>query len=137
LHQNRPRAAAWTHARVAPGSCAPLAADAPAGRLEMRPEPCGHGSKRLTRFPPRTYDPWLLPDSHMRAHRKAAMPEFQFRGPMLLLSGTANRPLAEEIGEHMGMPLGDITVKSFADGEIFVRINQNARGRDVYIIQPT
>lgn len=56
---------------------------------------------------------------------------------MLLLSGTANRPLAEEIGRHMGLPLGDATVKRFADGEIFVRINQNARGRDVFIIQPT
>jgi len=56
---------------------------------------------------------------------------------MLLLSGTANRPLAEEIGRHMGLPLGDSTVRRFADGEIFVRINQNARGRDVFIIQPT
>jgi ribose-phosphate pyrophosphokinase len=56
---------------------------------------------------------------------------------MLLLSGTANRPLAEEIGRHMGLPLGDATIKRFADGEIFVRINQNARGRDVFIIQPT
>jgi ribose-phosphate pyrophosphokinase len=37
----------------------------------------------------------------------------------------------------MGLPLGDSTVKRFADGEIFVRINQNARGRDVFIIQPT
>ncbi|HWV55992.1 MAG TPA: ribose-phosphate pyrophosphokinase [Longimicrobiales bacterium] len=65
------------------------------------------------------------------------MPEFLYRGPMLLLSGTANRPLAEEIAEHMGMPLGDMTLRTFADGEIFVRINQNARGRDVFIIQPT
>ncbi|MGH7446716.1 MAG: ribose-phosphate pyrophosphokinase-like domain-containing protein, partial [Longimicrobiales bacterium] len=56
---------------------------------------------------------------------------------MLLLSGTANRPLAEEIGRHMGLPLGDSTIRRFADGEIFVRINQNARGRDVFIIQPT
>ena len=55
----------------------------------------------------------------------------------MLLSGTANRPLSEEIAEHMGVPLGDITVKRFADGEIFVRLNQNARGRDVYIVQPT
>jgi ribose-phosphate pyrophosphokinase len=56
---------------------------------------------------------------------------------MLLLSGTANRPLAEEIARHMGLPLGDATIRRFADGEIFVRINQNARGRDVFIIQPT
>ncbi|HEX7048715.1 MAG TPA: ribose-phosphate pyrophosphokinase [Longimicrobiales bacterium] len=65
------------------------------------------------------------------------MPDHESRGPMLLLSGTANRPLAEEIAEHMGLPLGDVTIKRFADGEIFTRINQNARGRDVFIIQPT
>ena len=57
--------------------------------------------------------------------------------PLLLLSGTANQPLAQEIAEHMGMPLADLTVRRFQDGEIFVRINQNARGRDVFIIQPT
>jgi ribose-phosphate pyrophosphokinase len=56
---------------------------------------------------------------------------------MLLLGGTANRPLAEEIAEQLGLPLGDATIRRFADGEIFVRLNQNARGRDVYIIQPT
>jgi ribose-phosphate pyrophosphokinase len=56
---------------------------------------------------------------------------------MLLLCGTANRPLADEIARHMGLPLGDATVRRFSDGEIFVRINQNARGRDVFIIQPT
>lgn len=65
------------------------------------------------------------------------MPDHQFRGPMLLLAGTANRPLAEEIAERMELPLGEVTIKRFADGEIFVRIDQNARGRDVFIIQPT
>lgn len=60
-----------------------------------------------------------------------------FKSSLLLLSGTANRPLAEEIAQHMRMPLADATVKRFADGEIFVRINENARGRDVFIIQPT
>jgi ribose-phosphate pyrophosphokinase len=59
------------------------------------------------------------------------------QAPMLLLSGTANRPLAEEVSRHMGLPLCDATIRRFADGEIFVRINQNARGRDVFIIQPT
>ena len=58
-------------------------------------------------------------------------------GPLLLLSGTAHPQLAEEVAEKLGMPLGDATVKRFADGEIFVRINQNARGRDVFIVQPT
>ncbi len=57
--------------------------------------------------------------------------------PMLLLAGTANPPLAQEIADQIGMPLGDLTVRRFQDGEIFVRINQNARGRDVFILQPT
>jgi ribose-phosphate pyrophosphokinase len=65
------------------------------------------------------------------------MVENPAQAPMLLLAGTANRPLAEEISRHMGLPLGDATIKRFADGEIFVRINQNARGRDIFIIQPT
>ncbi len=61
----------------------------------------------------------------------------EYPNSLLLLSGTANRPLAEEIAQHMGTTLADCTVKRFADGEIFVRINENARGRDVFIIQPT
>ncbi len=58
-------------------------------------------------------------------------------GPMMLLAGSANRPLAEEMAQDLGIPLADITIRRFADGEIFVRINENARGRDVFIIQPT
>jgi ribose-phosphate pyrophosphokinase len=59
------------------------------------------------------------------------------RGPLLLLSGRANRPLAEEIGQLLGSPVDGATLRDFADGEIFVRIDRNARGRDVFIIQPT
>jgi ribose-phosphate pyrophosphokinase len=59
------------------------------------------------------------------------------RGPLLLLSGRANRPLAAEIGELIGKSPDAATIKQFADGEIFVRIDRNARGRDVYIVQPT
>jgi ribose-phosphate pyrophosphokinase len=59
------------------------------------------------------------------------------RGPLLLLSGRANRPLAQEIGERIGKSPDAATVRQFADGEIFVRIDRNARGRDVFIIQPT
>jgi len=59
------------------------------------------------------------------------------RGPLLLLSGRANRPLAEEIGEALGKSTRAASIHNFADGEIFVRIDRNARGRDVFIIQPT
>jgi ribose-phosphate pyrophosphokinase len=56
---------------------------------------------------------------------------------MMLLSGTANRPLAEEIASALDLSLTDASVSRFADGEIFVRLNENARGRDVFIVQPT
>jgi ribose-phosphate pyrophosphokinase len=59
------------------------------------------------------------------------------RTEMLLLSGTANRPLAEEIAAFLGQPVCEVTVRRFADGEIFVRIDENVRGQDVFIIQPT
>lgn len=54
-----------------------------------------------------------------------------------LLSGSANRALAEEIGRHMGIELCKATSTRFADGEIFVRIDENIRGNDVFIVQPT
>lgn len=59
------------------------------------------------------------------------------RSQMLLMSGTANRPLAEEVARSLGQPLCAVTIRRFADGEIFVKIDENVRGRDVYIIQPT
>src|SRR5438094_9585496 len=54
-----------------------------------------------------------------------------------LLCGTANRPLAEEMARHIGVELCKVTLSRFADGEIFVRIDENVRGNDVFIIQPT
>jgi ribose-phosphate pyrophosphokinase len=59
------------------------------------------------------------------------------RGPLMLLTGTANLSLAEEVASNLGAPLGDTTVRRFADGEIFVRINENVRGRDTFILQST
>ena len=54
-----------------------------------------------------------------------------------LLSGTGNRPLAEEIGRQLGIALTKVTCNRFADGEIFVRIDENVRGNDVFIVQST
>jgi ribose-phosphate pyrophosphokinase len=59
------------------------------------------------------------------------------RGPLLLLAGRANRPLSQEIADLLGIELDGVTIRDFADGEIFVRIDRNARGRDVFIIQTT
>jgi ribose-phosphate pyrophosphokinase len=55
----------------------------------------------------------------------------------MMLSGTANRPLADEIARSLGIPLGEVEIRRFADGEIFVRIDENVRGRDLFIVQPT
>jgi ribose-phosphate pyrophosphokinase len=54
-----------------------------------------------------------------------------------LLTGNANRPLAEEIGQYLRVPLADAEVSRFSDGEVYVQINENVRGTDVFVIQPT
>ena len=54
-----------------------------------------------------------------------------------LLSGGANRALAEEIARNLNLELCKVTTSRFADGEIFVRIDENIRGHDVFIVQPT
>ncbi len=55
----------------------------------------------------------------------------------VILSGTSNRPLAQKICEKLGKQLGHSEVKRFSDGEIFAEIQENVRGRDVYLIQST
>jgi ribose-phosphate pyrophosphokinase len=54
-----------------------------------------------------------------------------------LFSGNANRPLAEEIAQYLHVRLGDAEVSRFSDGEVYVQINENVRGQDVFVIQPT
>jgi ribose-phosphate pyrophosphokinase len=55
----------------------------------------------------------------------------------VILSGNANRPLAEKICEKLGKTLGHAESRRFSDGEIFVEIGENVRGRDVYVVQST
>src|SRR5688572_18345551 len=59
------------------------------------------------------------------------------RDPLMVLSASANCALAEEVAATMGVPLGTTTIRRFADGEIFVRIDENVRGRDLFILQST
>jgi ribose-phosphate pyrophosphokinase len=56
---------------------------------------------------------------------------------MKIFAGRANRPLAEEMAGFLGTGLGDCEIEQFSDGEIFVKINENVRGVDVFIVQPT
>lgn len=54
-----------------------------------------------------------------------------------LLAGSANVPLAQEIARYLGMELGPMVRKRFADGELYIQIQESIRGCDVYLIQPT
>jgi ribose-phosphate pyrophosphokinase len=56
---------------------------------------------------------------------------------MKIVTGTAHPRLVADICAYLGVPPCDTTVSSFPDGETFVRINENIRGRDVFIVQPT
>lgn len=54
-----------------------------------------------------------------------------------LITGNANKPLANEVARYSGIPLGDIDLFKFSNDEAFVKINDNVRGSDVFVIQPT
>jgi ribose-phosphate pyrophosphokinase len=54
-----------------------------------------------------------------------------------LFSGSANRPLAEEIAAHIGVKLGEVKLQRFADGEVYFQLLENVRGVDVFVVQPT
>lgn len=56
---------------------------------------------------------------------------------MKIFTGNSNRALANDVANQLGVSLGKITVNKFADGEVNVMVNENVRGKDVYIIQPT
>ena len=54
-----------------------------------------------------------------------------------LISGTANRKLAEEVSRLLKIPLTPVEIKRFSDGEIYCRFLESVRGADAYLIQPT
>jgi ribose-phosphate pyrophosphokinase len=67
--------------------------------------------------------------------QKAQM--YHFEPELKIFSGNANPALAHAICDYLGTKLADATVSSFPDGETLVKINENIRGRDVFIVQPT
>ena len=56
---------------------------------------------------------------------------------LTIFTGNANRKLAQDICGYLEIPLGDATVNRFSEGEIHLKINQDVRGRDVFVVQPT
>lgn len=61
----------------------------------------------------------------------------QHSGGLKIFSGNGNMSLALEITRHLGVNLGKATVGRFADGEVNVVVQENVRGKDVYVVQPT
>ena len=56
---------------------------------------------------------------------------------LMVFSGAAHKPLAEEICRHLKTPLGKANITTFSDGEFYFQILENVRGKDVFVIQPT
>jgi len=56
---------------------------------------------------------------------------------LMVFSGNANLPLAHAVVQHLNIPLGRAQVSRFSDGEVMVEINENVRGKDVFVLQPT
>jgi len=56
---------------------------------------------------------------------------------LMVFTGNANPALAQKIVKRLGIPMGDATVTQFSDGEIAVELNENVRGRDVFVVQST
>ncbi|NOZ73868.1 MAG: ribose-phosphate pyrophosphokinase [FCB group bacterium] len=54
-----------------------------------------------------------------------------------IFTGRSNPVLSENIARYLGNPLGEVTIKTFADGELWVKYEENIRGKDVFIVQPT
>jgi ribose-phosphate pyrophosphokinase len=61
----------------------------------------------------------------------------QPREEITIFTGNANRPLAQEICSYLQVPLGEAEVKRFSDGEVWVEIDENVRGKDVFVVQST
>ena len=56
---------------------------------------------------------------------------------MKILTGNSNRPLAEAISAYLNLPLVNASIRRFSDMEVFVEIQENVRGEDVFVVQPT
>jgi ribose-phosphate pyrophosphokinase len=63
--------------------------------------------------------------------------QYGLYGPLAVFSGTANPELAREVAERLDKPLGSVTIRQFANGNVFAQLAESVRGKDVFLIQPT
>lgn len=68
---------------------------------------------------------------------KVTLPSLNDNNRLRLLSGSANLELSQEVARYLGVGLGPMIRKRFADGELYVQIQESIRGCDVYLLQPT
>jgi len=66
-----------------------------------------------------------------------AMPAPESDSSIIVFTGNANPRLAQDVVRHLQLQMGDASVGSFSDGEVQIEINENVRGKDVFIMQPT
>ena len=57
--------------------------------------------------------------------------------PLMIFSGNSNKQLAVDVASHLKLSVGKASVSTFSDGEVSVEIQENVRGQDIFIIQPT
>lgn len=81
----------------------------------------------------RKYRLWLLTTSNHPSHHQKVSDVTD----LMVFTGNANPDLAKKIVDHLGMPLGNVSVSQFSDGEINVELHDNVRGRDVFVVQST
>ncbi|CAM6089321.1 unnamed protein product [Calypogeia fissa] len=79
----------------------------------------------------------VLTSGGSRALHEMGIRDSRSDSRLRIFSGTANKPLAQEIACYMGLDLGKVTIKRFADGEIYVQLQESVRGCDVFLVQPT
>ncbi|MGC9333017.1 MAG: ribose-phosphate diphosphokinase [Anaerolineae bacterium] len=63
--------------------------------------------------------------------------QYGLYGPLAVFSGSANPELAQEVADKLQRRLGRVTIRQFANGNIFAKLNESVRGKDVFLIQPT
>jgi ribose-phosphate pyrophosphokinase len=76
------------------------------------------------------------PESRADSLMTTSLP-IEYDKRLMLVSGRANPELAVRIGDRLGVDLGPVTLKTFANGEVYCRFEESIRGADVFIVQPT
>jgi ribose-phosphate pyrophosphokinase len=78
-------------------------------------------------------------DVHLReiSRQRDRKQQYGLYGPLAVFSGTANPDLAEEIAAKLERPLGQVTIRQFDNENVFAKLNESVRSKDVFLIQPT